>query len=202
MRFLQWKLWLVILPLATGAGLVAHILSDLSLVLGVGLAALMGIIATYTVWHRTPTVIRPAIKQRALVGVVAGALATLAYDLCRYFVVTFLAFSFWPFDIFTIFGQLLIGRDAPEKLAQVVGVLYHSANGIGFAVAFMFLFRRPGVVSGLLWAAMLELLMVALYPSWLNIKALNEFLSVSIIGHIAYGLVLGSVAHRALPKTR
>jgi hypothetical protein len=116
--------------------------------------------------------------------------------------VTVLHFTFWPFDIFSIFGRLLVGDNAPTAITTGVGILYHYANGIGFAIAFVFLFRRPGVLSGLVWAAMLEFFMVSLYPSWLNLKALDEFLSVSIVGHTIYGLVLGSVARYGVSKRR
>ena len=53
---------------------------------------------------------------------------------------------------------------------------------------------------GLAWAAVLELFMVSLYPGWLGLKPLDEFLSVSIFGHIVYGTVLGSVARRGLQE--
>ena len=202
MRHLPWRIWVVILPLATGAGLVVYILAGLSLILGVGLAMLVGLIATLIVWRRSRPVDRQLIRQRAIIGLYAGALATLSYDVCRYVMVTVLHFTFWPFDIFSIFGRLLVGDNAPTAITTGVGILYHYANGIGFAIAFVFLFRRPGVLSGLVWAAMLEFFMVSLYPSWLNLKALDEFLSVSIVGHTIYGLVLGSVARYSVSKRR
>jgi hypothetical protein len=37
----------------------------------------------------------------------------------------------------------------------------------------------------------LELCMVSIYPGWLEMKALNDFLHVSIVGHLVYGTVLG-----------
>lgn len=191
---LTWRIWLAILPLAAGAGLLAYLLAGLSLPAGVALAAGMGIAAAAAVWRRIPARDRPVIRRRAVVGLAAGALATLAYDLCRLMAVTLLGLSFRPFDVFPIFGRLLIGKDVPAILAAVIGFLYHCANGIGFGIAYMFLFRRVGVVSGLLWAALLEGMMVSLYPSWLSIKALDEFAGVSVLGHFAYGFVLGYVA--------
>jgi hypothetical protein len=41
---------------------------------------------------------------------------------------------------------------------------------------------------------MLESIMVSIYPSWLGLKALDEFLSVSILGHVIYGAMLGIMA--------
>jgi hypothetical protein len=195
---LSWQVWLAILPLATGAGLVTYLLAGLSLPIGVTLAGAVGLAATVAVWRRTPVEDRPAIRRRAFVGLAAGGLATLAYDLCRLVTVTLSGLRFRPFDVFPIFGRLLIGRGAPETPATLIGVLFHAANGIGFAIAYMFLFRRVGIVSGLLWAALLEGMMISLYPSWLNVKALDELVSVSILGHVAYGCVLGGVARRGV----
>ena len=133
---------------------------------------------------------RTIIQRRVLVGLVAGILATLAYDLSRYLVVTLFPIAFWPFHVFTIFGQLLIGR-ASRGLLFFVGWLYHMANGAGFAVCYTILFPRPGILSGLIFAAVLEFLMISLYPSWLGFKAYGEFFTVSIVGHASYGLALG-----------
>ncbi len=48
-----WRLWrLALLPLATGAGLVAYILTRLSLLIGVAVVAFAGILAATIVWRR------------------------------------------------------------------------------------------------------------------------------------------------------
>jgi hypothetical protein len=36
--------------------------------------------------------------------------------------------------------------------------------------------------------------MATLYPAWLRIQMLGEFLEVSALGHVVYGSVLGLVA--------
>lgn len=194
MRLLPSRVWFALLPLAGGIGLLAYLLASMSLVLGLALAAAVGALAAWAVWRRTPAFARPAIKRRALIGVVAGIAATLGYDLSRLLLVNVLGFTFWPFDVFSIFGKLLLGAHAPGWFARAGGLLFHYCNGIGFAVAFILLFRRPGIFSGLLWAGILELFMVSLYPSWLNLQAGSEFFSVSILGHAVYGLLLGALA--------
>lgn len=40
--------------------------------------------------------------------------------------------------------------------------------------------------------------MVSVYPGWLGMKALDEFLQVSIFGHFVYGIVLGYFAKRGV----
>jgi len=200
MRSVPSRVWFALLPLAGGIGLVAYLLASLSLVLGIALAVAVGSLAAWAVWRKTPMASRRSVRRRALVGVVAGAAATLGYDLSRLVLVNLLGFSFWPFDVFTVFGNLLLGTRVAGPIAKAGGLLFHYCNGIGFAVAFVFLFRSPGILLGLLWAGILEFFMVSLYPSWLKLQAWNEFLSVSILGHAVYGLVLGAVARYGLTK--
>ncbi len=189
---------LAFLPLTTGIGLVVYILSGVSLPLATAFVGVFAFATAWAVWRRTPLVIRPMLKHRAIIGFLAGIVATIAYDLCRFVFVKLLNLAFWPFDIFTIFGRLLVGDGAPGSVAVSAGALFHYANGIGFALGFVFLFRRPSLFKGLLWAAVLELFMVSLYPGWLGLKALNDFFSVSILGHTAYGLVLGGISQKSL----
>lgn len=193
----RWRIALAVLPLATGIGLVVYLLAHVSLRLGIAAALLSGVGSAFVAWRRSPVEARRILRQRVLAGVVAGLLATLAYDAARYVVVTIFPLVIWPFDVFPIFGQLLIGA-APRKVLYAVGWLYHMANGTGFAVCYAILFPRPGILTGLLFAGVLEFLMISLYPSWLGVKAYGEFLNISVVGHTAYGFVLGLLAKRGL----
>lgn len=60
----------------------------------------------------------------------------------------------------------------------------------------MLVIRRPGLVSAVAWAMVLELFTILLYPDWLGVPAIGELVSVSLLGHLAYGLALGLVAIR------
>jgi hypothetical protein len=82
----------------------------------------------------------------------------------------------------------------------LVGALYHLSNGTFFGVAYTLVVRRPSWWSGALWGIALELTMALLYPSWLRIQMLGEFLEVSALGHVVYGSVLGTVAARRLGR--
>jgi len=75
---------------------------------------------------------------------------------------------------------------------------YHVCNGTFFGVAYTLVFRRPTWWTGALWGIGLELCMATLYPSWLRIVMLREFLEVSAIGHVVYGSVLGLVAAKGV----
>jgi hypothetical protein len=105
--------------------------------------------------------------------------ATAAYDACRFALVQLFDLQFWPFDVFTRFGGLLMGESVAPPVVTAVGTAYHYVNGIGFGIAYVLFIRRPGIVTGLLWAGVLEVFMVSLYPGWLSIEAVNEFRSTS-----------------------
>ena len=105
----------------------------------------------------------------------------------------------WPFETFLIFGQLIIGVDASRTAAYVVGTSYHFLNGIMFAIAYCFILGGRGWQYGVIWALGLEAAMFTLYPGWLNLEAvMKEFTIVSMTGHIAYGVVLGSLSRHWL----
>ena len=54
------------------------------------------------------------------------------------------------------------------------------------------------LVSGLGWGLFLEAFQVALYPGWLNILAIREFVLSSLLGHLVYGTTLGAVGRTLL----
>jgi hypothetical protein len=196
----RWQsrfVWFCAPFLATGGALVIYILTGFSLPVGVLAAVAVTGAVSAVVWHRLPAIARVTVRRRVASGAIAGVLATAAYDGCRLLVVTVLGLTFWPFDVFSRFGRLLLS-DAGPVPTYVVGTAFHYANGVGFAIAYVLFVARPGVLTGLPWAAILETFMVSLYPGWLGLRALDEFLSVSIAGHVTYGLVLGSVARARL----
>lgn len=199
------RLLLVGAPLATGAALLLYVLAGWSLLAALGVTALVtGATAIYG-WRRLGPFARAWARRRVLAGVVAGAVATAGYDAVRLALVRFGGFTFWPFDIFGVFGRALLGDLADPVVLRAAGVGYHLANGICFGVAYALVWGRRGVITGLIWAMGLETLMVGIYPGWLRIDTLlGEFLSVSLVGHLTYGLLLGSVAQRLLrppPRT-
>ena len=125
MRLLPSRVWFALLPLAGGIGLVAYIVTKFSLLCGIALALAVGALAAWIVWRQTPAVLRSILERRALIGTISGAIATLGYDLTRLILVNVLGFTFWPFDVFQIFGRLLLGAHAPIWIARVAGLLFH-----------------------------------------------------------------------------
>jgi hypothetical protein len=195
------RLLLVLLPVAGGAGLVAHVLVDVSLPLAfAAIAGAGGLLATVA-WRRLSPPARRLLGARLRAGLVGGALGVLAYDAARYGLVALLQLSFQPFHVFEVFGRLFLGDAVSPTTATAAGFAYHVSNGLCFGIAYAVLVRRPGVITGMLWGIALELAMALLYPSWLRIEALSEFLTVSAFGHVIYGGVLGWVVRRRLTPT-
>jgi hypothetical protein len=192
---------LVALFVATGAALVLAIVLSWSLpaalLLTVGTAGTLSVIAL----RRAPRPVRLVLVHRLRVGLLAGLAATAAYDAARFGIVSALSLSFKPFHALGVFGEMLVGSDAPPGAIAAAGIAYHVTNGVTFSIAYTLLFRRPSVWTALLWAAMLEAFMITLYPGWLDVKRVDELAFVSILGHIAFGLTLGAISRR-LVKSR
>jgi hypothetical protein len=190
---------LAVLPLATGVALLLHIYLGGPLLLMVATAGSLTWLAAYLVWRRCPPALKAELLRRIRGGVVAGLAATAAYDLIRWLLLLVFHLTFQPFDIFFIFGKLLLaGFAAPHAVVMAAGMLFHWVNGVGFAIGYSILFGYRGWWAGLLWALGLEAVMLAVYPGWLDIRAIAEFRSISMTGHVVYGVVLGEMARRVL----
>ena len=184
--------------LSTGAGLVAYFVSGLSLPIGIGLALVVSATVGIVVWRRLDPPTRAVARRRAWVGLWAGIAATVAYDVTRFAVVAIFGLHVRPYAAIPLFGQLLIDVPADTRAALVVGLLYHVANGTCFAIAYTLLAGTRGVVAGIVFALVLEAFMLTFYPGWLNVQAIGEFFSMTILGHVAYGATLGGLSRRLL----
>ena len=174
------------------------VLARISLLASIGLLGSGTLVTAAFVWRRAGEATRRRLIHLLSAGIVSGMLATGAYDLSRLFLVKLGAYKLWPFDIFGKFGQALTGSPNPSSWVQAVGFCYHIMNGLGFAIAYAICLGTRGIWAGILWALALETLMVSIYPGWLGLKALDEFLQISILGHLVYGSVLGFACRRIL----
>ncbi|NII29530.1 hypothetical protein HB364_30905 [Pseudoflavitalea sp. X16] len=187
--------------LSTGFALLVYILSGISF--PATLCTVLAVAGTVfaLVWRKSKqTGKQDYIKKHLFCGLISGLIATGLYDGCRFLLIKLTGIQFWPFDIFTVFGQSVLQSDSRGIGIVITGVLYHFANGIGFAIAYTLLWGKKGIGAGLAFAFALELLMVSVYPGWLHLKALDEFLQVSVFGHIVYGISLGFTAKYLLTK--
>lgn len=186
------------LGLGSGTALFVYLLAGISIVASLMATVTIVVSASVVLLRRVSDGRRTAVLRAARLGVVTGAAGTVAYDLTRVAVVELFELPIRPFEAVPLFGQLLLGSSTATAVTDAVGVAYHVANGVGFGVAYTVLFGRHGPGTGMAFGVALEAAMLTVYPGWLDIRALNEFFSVSIAGHIAYGLALGYGARRLL----
>jgi hypothetical protein len=155
--------------------------------------------------RRLPADRRVELGRRMRAGVVAGCAGLAAYDVSRWLLVNLGHMQFKPFDVFytfgvAMFGQAILGAHQPPWVLTAAGAAFHLLNGLGFAVAYAVWAGRRGPLAGVAFAMGLQVLMVAVYPTWLRIQLLDEFLQVSITGHLAYGLVVGATCRYLLTR--
>lgn len=184
--------------LVSGLALVLFVLVGLSLPLTllVGWSAIG--VGIWWFERNASTDARARLHEVLRVGAIAGLGATVAYDLSRLALVHLFDLDIQPFGAFGAFGDALLPGSAREGGARVVGLGYHLVNGVSFGIAYTGLFRRRGALTGIAYALALEAAMLAIYPGWLDIEARREFTQMSLLGHIAYGATLGSLARRLL----
>jgi hypothetical protein len=184
--------------LASGLALVVYILSGISLAWTFAGTLSLAVVGGAALWRRSSPARRAVVARAVRVGLLAGVVATLAYDAARFALVRLTGIAFWPFDIFAIFGRALVGPGQTGALTTAAGLAFHLTNGVAFAVAYTVLFGRRGVVAGIAWGLFLEALQLTFYPGWLQLRAIGEFVQVSVFGHLIYGAVLGALTRRWL----
>ena len=177
--------------LFSGAALLAHITTGVSLRLALALSASTLCATIWIVWTRALPGGRLALRRTAAVGAIAGLAATAAYDLSRVLLIRIDHSAFNPFAAIPVFGLLLAGASAPPTLRVAAGTAFHLLNGIAFGTSFCLLLGTRGVLAGIAWGLALESLQLALFPGWLGIRQFREFAQISALGHVAYGTVLG-----------
>lgn len=194
--------WIAALFLANGAALLVYILAGVSLrwtVVALGVVALtIGVVVV----RRMSPQRRRRFARRVGAGAIAGFVATLAYDAARYGLVEFAGMTVKPFEAWRLFGLALTDVDQSSALTFAVGTAFHLSNGIAFGIAYTVAFGTRGPLAGIAFALVLETFMVSVYPGWLGLRALDEFLQVTIFGHVVYGAVLGWLARSLLRRER
>jgi hypothetical protein len=185
--------------LFSGAALVVHILTGISLHFTLALAATLLACAAGLIWRRATVDQRRRLGKIARLGLLSGVLATIAYDATKFALSQLDPSPYNPFEATRVFGLLLAGQSAPVPAIYAVGTAFHLLNGVAFATAFCFLFgRRSSIWAGVAWGLFLEMFQLTLYPGWLSVKFLSEFMQISALSHVAYGSVLGLSARYGL----
>jgi hypothetical protein len=202
-RALAW--YAGFLSLGSGIALVSTIVLGVPLTASLALAFVTVAVGFGVLVVRTDAPRRAAIIRLARTGLVAGILATLAYDVSKALLSVADPSPYNPFEAIRIFGELIVGVAAPPAVVWITGTVFHLLNGWSFAIAFtQFLgpiaarSARRGVVLGMVWGLVLETFQLTLFPGWLSIKFIAEFTTISFAGHLIYGATLGMIVHRRL----
>lgn len=188
----------------SGAALVTYIVAGVSLRLSLALTALFPVIGFSMAWRRLSPEGRARLVLQLRIGVLAGLVATVAYDASKYFLSRWDPSPYNPFEVVRIFGILLVGASAQSFVVYTAGITFHFLNGVCFAVAYLFLLGQFGIPAAIVWGLFLEIFQLTLYPGWLNISFYREFFQISVLSHLIYGLTLGlccrSLGKRTLPS--
>ena len=184
--------------LFSGMALLTNILAGFSLPLALGLLAALFLGLVITIARGVEPEDRARLLRIGAVGIAAGFLATLTYDVSKFALSQLDPSPYNPFEATRIFGTLIIGGEAAPLAIQVVGWAFHLLNGTSFGLAYCFLFGRSGetslrwaLLTGIGWGLFLEMFQLTLYPGWLDIRFYSEFVQISFAAHIVYGAFLG-----------
>lgn len=172
------------------AALLLHAVGWIRMPYTVSFVTLPGLIllSCLTVWSgRTQHAL---LSNRLRTGMVAGALGLVAYDGMRA-VVQLLPLNFDAFFSMPAFGTLMTGHPPDSFIAIASGWAYHITNGWTFAVIYALLAGPARWWWGLAWGFTLELAMIVVYPALFRPSSLHGFLVVSVVGHAAFGTVVG-----------
>jgi hypothetical protein len=158
---------------------------------GMPAIVLMLVVGLYS-WQR-----RLPFWGRFRAGVVAGVLGLCAYDLLRFAIYRSGIFGYDPFHAIPRLGSLIVGQPRSASAALYAGWLYHIWNGFSFAIIYALVIGPAPWGWGVAWAMILETGMLLSYPTFLDVRVDASFIAISLIGHLAYGTVLGLTLRHA-----
>jgi hypothetical protein len=144
--------------------------------------------------------------RAVLIGIVAGLIAAVAYDIFR---LPFVFANQWHisnivppmnlFKVFPRFGAMILNQPLEQSTyateAQLVGWLYHFSNGATFGAMYMALVgdvTKRSWLWAVLMAAGIELAMLLTpYPGFFGIPLTTLFVVVTLTAHLIFGAVMG-----------
>lgn len=192
----------------SGLAVVAAILTGRALASFEAGLAIFPVAAGLVVIRRAPPDVRTESWRVVRAGLLAGLVATVVYDVVRVALAAADPSPYRPFEAIRQFGLGFWPAGSNATLVLATGFLVHFVNGASFGVIYAVFAGRflstflAAAATGLAWGVTLEIVQSILYPGWLNITAtLREFLVISALGHVAYGLTLGIGVRRLLQRS-
>lgn len=184
------------LALSSGAALLGYLIAGVSLWVGLGVLLTVWSLLLRAALKRSSGAAAVRIRRVAVAGALSGLLATGAYDATRWLVTRPRSVQVSPYEAIPKLGASLVGARAGYPARVVAGIAFHVVNGVLFAVAFALVFREYGPWRGIAWGLGLECFQLTLYPGWLDVRAFEEFATVTAVSHVVYGAVLGAACQR------
>ena len=129
-------------------------------------------------------------------GIIAGFFGLIAYDLVRLIIYESGIINWYPYHAIPRLGSLMTGKPPEDNASIFAGWLYHVWNGFNFAILYSLVAGPAAWGWGVAWAMMLEIGMLLSYPTFLSVKDDWQFRTVSMIGHLVYGTVVGLTVRR------
>jgi hypothetical protein len=215
----SWTLLTRILVFALGAtsigSLILHFYGIMKLQFGAPCLALPAF--TLLGWACFANRTRPdhQLSRQILIGVIAGFLACVAYDMFRLPFVLLSnsgSHSVWALPLFKVmpaFGRLILGRTvahaSPSLEANILGWTYHFSNGVGLGIMYVAAMGNPSKRHWL-WAVAfavgLEIAMLTMpYADLFSIRITPYFVLLTLTAHLVFGVTLGLVSRRLARQT-
>jgi hypothetical protein len=155
--------------------------------------------------------------RAVLIGIVAGLIAAIAYDIFR---IPFVFAKQWHiasvvppmnlFKVFPRFGAMILNQPLEQTTysteAQVVGWLYHFSNGATFGAMYMALVgdvTKRSWLWAVLMATGIELAMLLTpYPGFFGIPLTTVFVIVTLTAHLIFGVLMGLSSRKMVSQLR
>jgi hypothetical protein len=182
----------------SGLAILLHVFGLVHLAAAVILLAPMTLLVILAVAMRSNSASREVFVQRCAAGLFAGVMGVVAYDAIRWLILMSGMVPFNPFRAIEVFGLLILQTDVDTPLTKSVGWAFHVWNGLSFATMYTLAVGRGRIWWAIAWSMMLEAAMLSTYPSLFRILLDWPFVTISFIGHLAYGLALGYSARGAV----
>ena len=143
---------------------------------------------------------REIFVQRLAGGLFSGLMGLVAYDLLRWLILISGTVPFNPFRAIEVLGLLILNAPADTWGTRVAGWLFHIWNGLAFGVMYTLAVGRGRWWWAVIWSLALEGAMLSTYPSMFRMALDWPFITISVIGHLSYGLALGFTARGAIKE--
>lgn len=188
---LRWSA--AICSLAGLGALVAHIFSLLEMRFFLAFVGAPSVVLLFVLAAYAKRINAEAVVSALVLGLIGGVLGTFVYDGVRYALTASGVFDYDGFTAIYIFGGWITGTEPTTTEAAVAGWTYHFWNGISFGLFYALLFGGRHWMIGVLYGVLMELMMLGLFPFFLQVTDRVDFVALSLVGHLFYGLVLGVI---------